>query len=112
MRDCGDTGQKARERKEAPPPGVDSRGITRVLLVHSFLSFQPDLSHTRVSEHSQMNKAWRTMPWRTVKETQEKKGEGLSPQVCFVSWIILGCDPMPPVINIYSQCKRHVYSCL
>ena len=34
-------------------------------------------------------------------EAPGKKAEGLLPQVHFVPWIVLGCDFMPPVTNIY-----------
>lgn len=39
-----------------------------------------------------------------------KKGRGPFTQVCFVPWIILGQDFVPPVTNIYIQIIRHVYS--
>ena len=41
------------------------------------------------------------MPWGTVREALCKKPEGILPQMNFVPWIVLGCNCVPPVLNIY-----------
>lgn len=50
------------------------------------------------------------MPWRTIREAPGKKAEGLFPQVRFVYRIVLECNFVPPVFNIYIQLIRQVYS--
>jgi hypothetical protein len=50
------------------------------------------------------------VPWGTVREAPAQKAEGLLPQVHFVPWIVLGCDLVHPVTNIYIQLVIHVYS--
>lgn len=61
--------------------------------------------------------------WNTAKMTHGEQclaelwgwlqeiGRGPLPQVHFVSWTVLGCDFVPPVLNICIQFIRRVYSC-
>lgn len=47
----------------------------------------------------------------TVRGAEGKKAGGLLPQGHFVPWIVLGCDLMPSVTDIYIQLIRQVRSC-
>lgn len=64
-----------------------------------------------LSEHEQKNGTRSTKPWGTMREAPGTRAEDLLPQVHFAPWIVLGCDFMSPVRNIYIQLIRHAPSC-
>ena len=48
---------------------------------------------------------------RSYDRVSRRKDRGLLPQETFISWIILGRGFVFPVLKIYIQFIRHIYSC-
>lgn len=56
----------------------------------------------------QKSDTWWPLPWRIMREAP---GQGRAfTSGAFIPWIVLGCDFVFPVLNIYIQFIVHVYS--